>query len=196
MMAQMFQPMKLPLVWVTLSKRLFLYCILMSLSLPVVQAEVFYAKDEALAMAFPGAEEVKQKSYILTEEQIEKAQSLGEVKIKEELFTLYRGITNGVVTGYAAIETQIVRTHPETLLIVLTPEGKVSKVVVLAFHEPPEYLPGERWLAQFSGKDLSAKLAPGKDVHGIFGSTLSTQATSGAVRKVLGLYQILIGADA
>ncbi|MCJ7726406.1 MAG: hypothetical protein MUP76_08490, partial [Acidimicrobiia bacterium] len=39
------------------------------------------------------------------------------------------------------IETHQVRTLPETILIVINPEGRVRGVHMLAFHEPPEYGP-------------------------------------------------------
>ncbi len=153
---------------------------------------MYYSLEEALAIAFPSTKHIEKKSFILNDSQITTAEKLAQRKIESKLFTFYHGVKNGKTLGFAAIETQIVRTHPETLLIVLNPSGEVRKTVVLAFHEPPEYLPPEKWLAQFEGKDLSYKLLPGQDIQGIFGSTLSARSSSSAVRKVLALHKVLI----
>jgi hypothetical protein len=155
-------------------------------------AEVYYAQDEALELAFPDAEEVKKKTYILTAEQLSAAEKLAKTKIDSKLFTLYSGVVAEKPTRYAAIVTHTVRTHPETCIVVLSPTGEILQTVVLAFHEPPEYLPSKRWLAQFEGKKLSPDLWPGKDIAGIFGSTLTSQATTGGIRKVLALFQLLV----
>ena len=60
--------------------------------------------------------------------------------------------------GYAVIDVRTVRTLPEALLIVIAPDGSVRSLRVLAFHEPTEYQPSERWLAQMDGKRLGPEL--------------------------------------
>ena len=82
-------------------------------------------------------------------------QSLAKTKLESGLFTFYVGKENGKVLGYAAIETENVRTKPETLMIVLTPEGELRNVYMLAFHEPPEYMPPERWFDLLKNRPLA-----------------------------------------
>jgi Na+-translocating ferredoxin:NAD+ oxidoreductase RnfG subunit len=101
----------------------------------------------------------------------------------------------GEVQGYAMIELHTVRTHPEAFLVVLSPEGSVRSLRVLAFHEPLEYLPPGRWYEQFGGKSLADALRVGGDVHGIVGATLTAQATTRGVRRALALYQVLYGEE-
>ncbi|MGH9424933.1 MAG: FMN-binding protein, partial [Terriglobia bacterium] len=85
----------------------------------------------------------------------------------------------------------IVRTLPETFLIVLTPAGNIQKLLVLAFYEPQEYLPSDRWLRQFDQKTLDPNLRLQHDIHGIAGATLSARAVTSGVRKALALFQVL-----
>ena len=86
----------------------------------------------------------------------------------------------------------MVRTLPETFMVLLSPTGEVRMTVILAFHEPPDYLPSERWLEQFRGEKLSPELWVGREIAGIVGSTLSAQAMTQGVRKVLALFDILV----
>ena len=157
-----------------------------------LHARVFYALDEALKLAFPEAAQVEARTFILKDEELKRAEKMAKTQIDSSLFTFYVGRKGDQIVGYAAIESHIVRTLPETILVVLSPEGKVRSTVVLAFHEPLEYMPTERWLKQFDQKTLSQDLWQGGDIAGIFGSTLTVHAITGGVRKVLALFQILI----
>lgn len=155
-------------------------------------AVVFYAKDEALKLAFPEADQIETRTFILKDSELQRAQQMARTRIDSKLFTFYVGKKNRTVVGYAAIDTNTVRTLPETFMVVLSPEGQVRTTVVLAFHEPPEYLPSERWLRQFDGKELSPELWVGRDIAGIAGSTLTANAVTQGIRKVLALFEILI----
>jgi Fe-S cluster biosynthesis and repair protein YggX len=159
---------------------------------PAAHAKVFYARDEALKLAFPDADRIEIRTFILTEAQLKKAEQRARTKIESRLFTFYVGRKGDRVLGYAAIDSHIVRTLPETFMVVLTPAGEVRTTLVLAFYEPLEYAPAERWLEQFRERKLSADLWVGRDIAGIAGSTLTAHAITRGVRKVLALFEILI----
>lgn len=158
----------------------------------VSEAKVFYAKQEALEIAFPEADDVETKSFFLTAEQVERVQTLAHAPLDAKVVAFYIGRKGGTVLGYAFIETHIVRTLPETFLIVVSPDGTVQRLLTLAFYEPQEYLPTERWIAQFDQQPLSPELQLQRDIHGISGSTLTARAVTRGVRKVLALFQVLI----
>ena len=159
---------------------------------PIVEAKVFYAKQEALEIAFPDADDVETKSFFLTQEQTDDIQNLAKAPIDAKVVAFYIGRKGEAVLGYAFIETHIVRTLPETFLIVLSPEGTIQRVLTLAFYEPLEYLPTDRWIAQFDNQQLSPELQLQRNLHGISGSTLTARAVTRGVRKVLALFQVLI----
>ena len=152
---------------------------------------VFYSKSEAMELAFGKGTPVEQLALFPDEQQTAAIQQLAKIKLESGLFTFYVGKNQDKITGYAAIETNTVRTKPETLMIVLTPEGELSKVYTLAFHEPPEYMPPERWFEQLYKRPL-ADMDFNKGVDGIAGATLSTRATIDSIRKVMAIYQVLV----
>ncbi|HEY5659095.1 MAG TPA: FMN-binding protein, partial [Myxococcota bacterium] len=112
--------------------------------------------------------------------------------LDSRLVRIYTGFEKGAVVGYAFIDVHTVRTLPEAFLVVLTPEGAVRSLRVLAFHEPLEYKPSDRWYLQFEEKSLAEPLRLGGDVHGIVGATLSARATTRGVRKALALYEVVV----
>jgi hypothetical protein len=159
----------------------------------VVLAEALHSKQEALALAFPEGVAVEPVSVVLTDAQALRVKELSGLPVESRLFTHYRGTRDGVVVGFAAIESHVVRTEPEVFLVVLEPDGTVRKVVLLAFYEPPEYKPSERWLEQFAGKRLDTDgWRVGRDIHGISGSTLTAHGIRDGVRRVVALHAVVM----
>jgi FMN-binding protein len=74
---------------------------------------------------------------------------------------------------------------------VLSDDGKIRRIEVVAFQEPPEYLPSEKWYEQFGGKSLDPDLRLKKEIHPVTGASLTAQASTDASRRVLAIDQIL-----
>ena len=87
--------------------------------------------------------------------------------------------------GHGVLQSHVVRTKRETLLVAFEPDGRIRRIVVLSFLEPPEYKPSERWLGQFEGKGATDRLAVGDDLAPISGSTLSARGVSEQARWLL-----------
>jgi Na+-translocating ferredoxin:NAD+ oxidoreductase RnfG subunit len=155
-------------------------------------AKVFYSREEAIELAFPGADRVEKRTFILTPEQTGRIEKRSRSPLETKLVTLYTGFKDGAIQGYAHIDVHTVRTKPEGFMVVLDAAGGVRSLRVLAFHEPQEYLPAERWYSQFEGKSSADPLRLGRDVHGVAGATLSARAATRSVRRVLAYYEVLI----
>lgn len=155
-------------------------------------AKVYLSRKEALAWAFPDADRIDERSHVLTSKQAATVEARARAKLESRIVKLYTAHRDGRVAGYAIIDIHTVRTLPEAFLVVLTPEGVVRNLRVLAFYEPPEYQPTDRWLQQFEGRGLEAETRLGGAIHGIAGSTLSAQAVTGGVRRALALYEVLV----
>jgi FMN-binding domain len=154
-------------------------------------AKIFYSKNEAMIVAFGEVAQIETLSVFPDDKQKGKIETEAKVKLDSGMFTFYVGKQNDKILGYAAIESITVRTKPETLLVVLTAEGELSKIVTLAFHEPPEYQPPERWFEQLYKRQL-ADMDFNKGIQGVSGATLSTRAAVNSVRKVLAIYQTMV----
>jgi Na+-translocating ferredoxin:NAD+ oxidoreductase RnfG subunit len=159
-------------------------------------AKVYQSREEAIASAFPDVERVETRSVLLDDAQARRVEELAGGRLETRLVTIHSGLREGRPIGHALIDVHSVRTLPEALLVVLTPEGTVRSLRVIAFHEPEEYLPRERWLAQFEGRALGPDLRLRGAIDGIAGATLSSQAVTLAVRRALAIHQVLLAAPA
>jgi hypothetical protein len=144
------------------------------------------AKDiQAVRSLFPGAEQVEPRDVLLTDEMVSRIERLARARVQERLVTFYTVRAGGAVRGYAVIHSHVVRTKRETFAIAFEPDGRIRKITVLAFLEPEEYKPAERWLAQFEGKGPQDRLATGQDLAPITGATLTARGIAEQSRWLL-----------
>jgi Na+-translocating ferredoxin:NAD+ oxidoreductase RnfG subunit len=158
--------------------------------------KVFYSQKEALALAFPDADRVETRTELLDDARAREVERLARSELPSRLVRFHTGYRGGQVIGHAVIEQHTVRTQPEAFLVVMTPEGKVRSIRVLAFYEPEEYLPTPRWLAQFEAHGLDDRLRLEGEIHGIAGATLTSRAVTAGVRRALAFYQVLAAPEA
>jgi hypothetical protein len=155
-------------------------------------ARVFYAQDEALAVAFPEADAVERRTFVLTDAQARQIEQFARARLESRVLTVHIGKQQGKVLGFALIDVHVVRTQPEAVMVVLSPDGQVESTIILAFHEPLDYLPANRWLKQFEKRTLTPDLAVGQAIAAITGSTLSANGVTDSARRALAVYQVML----
>jgi electron transport complex protein RnfG len=148
------------------------------------------SREEALAAVYPGAQFRTEQIFLKPEEQ-QQAARLAGVAVPSALVVRYVAVKDQAVVGRAYIDTHLVRTKKETLLISLDAAGRVKRIDILAFLEPPEYRPSEPWRRQFSGRTLDEQTALHRAIRTIAGATLTARAVTEATRRVLALDRVL-----
>lgn len=161
------------------------------LSSASAMSQVYLTKETALKLSFPDAT-IERRTVFLTDVQVQMIQNSAKAKVTSRVITYYVGMNNGRPAGYAFFETHIVRTMPATFMIVVNPDSTVRAVELLAFYEPEDYRPPERWLELFGGKSLQSDLWLKRGIQNIVGATLSAQSVSDGVRRTLALYETVL----
>ena len=158
-------------------------------------AKVFYTQKDALDLAFPDATRIEKMTFIMSGEEVEQVQRAARSSLDSRIAKFHAGWNGDQLLGYVFIDVHTVRTLPEAFMVVLSPSGEVNSVQVLAFHEPLDYLPPDRWYQQFVGRSREDTLRLGGDIHGVIGATLSARAVTDSIRRVLALFQVLIAGE-
>jgi hypothetical protein len=148
-------------------------------------AQLGGGEEAAVRAVFPGAERLEARDVVLTDELVARIEKLGRARVQERLVTFYTAHRQGAVAGYAVIHSHVVRTKRETIAIAFEPDGRIRKIQVLAFLEPEEYRPSDRWLAQFQGKGPGDALRVGGDIVNVTGSTLTSRGIAEQSRWLL-----------
>ena len=148
---------------------------------------------EALRLAFPEATRVERRTAFLTPADLARARALAGrgVPIDQRVITYYVGWRETAPLGVAYFDAHRVRTLTEVLLIVLAPDGAVRRVEVVRFDEPLQYVAPEAWRAQFQGRRLDDRLALQRAICPLTGATLTAEAATRAVRRVLALHAVI-----
>ena len=152
-----------------------------------VKAKTFGTVEEVMGELFPG-EALKRETLYLDKEEVKVIEQVAGSTLSSGIVYRYR-----CASGVGYLDSHRVRTLPETLLIVVANDGRVHKVKVLAFREPEEYMPDDRWYAQFKSKALSNDLQLKRSIDGKTGATLTARATTQAVRRMLAVHQVESG---
>ncbi|MBL7960526.1 FMN-binding protein [bacterium] len=158
----------------------------------LAHAQVYLTKDEALHLYFPNEQNVFRKNIFLTDDQVQQIQGRARAKIDSKIITYYEYREGAIIRGIAFFETQTVRTHPATFMIVLNSDGSLIAVEMLAFYEPEDYLPPKKWMEQFKYKTLQNDIYPKRGIPNVAGATLSAQAITESVRKYMIIQELLL----
>lgn len=152
---------------------------------------VLMTQRQALQSAFPSGTRVVRQAYFLTSGQVKDAQRSSGVDFSEQLVVRYAGMSGLRVVGYAYFDTHRVRTLPETVMIVVTPDASVQRIEILSFDEPSDYFPRRRWIDQIHGRKLDDELSTSRAIRPMSGASLSAQAIVKASRKVLATHEVI-----
>ena len=148
--------------------------------------------EEALQLAFPGSTTTRETLF-LTDDQMARVEEMAGSPPTSAMITRFTAEVDGASVGYAYLDTHRVRTLPETLMIVLDADGAVTRVEVVVFREPLEYIPRPGWYDLFEGQGLSDDLALKRGIRPVTGATLTARATTEAVRRALSIHAVVTG---
>ena len=154
-------------------------------------AKVFLSQEEALKLAFPAATVERKTAFLTTEQQREAQRLSGDDALPSALVVYYVATKDGRGLGTAFFDTHIVRTMPETIMVVVDTAGSAQRIEVLSFQEPEEYLPRPHWYEQFQGKPLNDELSMKRGIRPVTGATLTARATTEAARRALALHRVI-----
>lgn len=142
------------------------------------------APEEALQQSFH-AEGVTKKSMILTAKEHHLVQQTAQTKLHSKLFRLYRAEKEGRIIGWGILLTQKVRSKSTAILSMLDPQGGLLAVEIIAFNEPKEYLPSQRWLQQFHDRRA-------EQIDAISGATLSANSVMRCVKLSQAIWKVKV----
>lgn len=100
-----------------------------------------------------------------------------EKKLKMKVSSLHLRYKNSCNDSYIYIDSHIVRTQNETLVVEIA-KNKIALLEIASFMEPQEYIPPKKWLSLFKDNN-------NQEVDALTGATLSENAIRKVVKKLL-----------
>jgi len=169
----------------------FVLCLGLSLATGRAGARVYLTVQQALDAAFPKPAKVERRTLYLDEAQARRVEERSGAPVEARVVPYYIGEDAGRPIGYAYFDTHLVRTLPETVLVLVAPDGTLKRIEILSFDEPEDYLPTSRWLRQFPGRSLQ-DLGARQGIRTLTGATLSSRAVTQAARRILAMHRLFV----
>lgn len=148
--------------------------------------------EEVIRTSFKHVSAVEPKHLILTQAQFTKVRSYAKTSIDTKVYRYYNIKDNAKDLGKAVLITRKVRSKKATVLYAFDNTGTLRFSEIMAFGEPPEYIPSKTWMSQLQNSDESATLTVGKDIPTISGSTLSARSITEGARVARAIYEIVL----
>lgn len=153
-------------------------------------AQLIVKPIEAIKTVYPKATEYKRTPLLLSHAEAEAVQKLTGKKINSKLFVYFLIKQEEEIIAYAGLYTAPVRSKTATYMVLITPKGKIHSIEVIAFNEPPEYIPKERWLHLFDNKGIQDNLRIKESIPNLSGATLSARSASDTAKLMLAVWQV------
>ena len=147
---------------------------------------------EVIETSFTNVSAVEPKSLILSSKQFKEVRSRAKAAIKTKVYRYYNIVSTGKSIGKAVLITRKVRSKKATVLYVFDKKGTLRFSEIMAFGEPPEFIPAKIWMTQLQKQKPTAKLTVGKDIPTISGSTLSASSITDGARVARAIYEIVL----
>ena len=155
-------------------------------SAPEFVEQTYLTEEAALKTAFPGCDRVERKVYKVSEGQREKIESRLGWTFSESTVTVFEGFSGNQPRGRAMITEEIGKFKPVTFIVKADNDGKVERVDVMVYREAVgEEVRRSRFTRQFRGKTSKDPLRINRDIINVTGATMSVQAMTAGVKKVL-----------
>lgn len=153
-------------------------------------AQLIIKPNEAIKVAYPMATEYKRTPLLLSQTEAKTVQDLIQKKLTSKLFVYFIIKKEKDTIAYAGLYTAHVRSKTATYMVLITPQGHIRSIEVIAFNEPSEYIPKSRWLRLFDDKGISDNLRLKESIPNLSGATLSARSASDTAKLMLAVWQV------
>ena len=134
--------------------------------------------------------EKKKENLFLEKEMMKKIEERSEVKLYGGLALRYVETCKDNQKFYHYVDSHIVRTLNETVVVTIK-DDKVVSFKVASFGEPAEYKAPTKWYGQFAGYAGKKLLKGNVNIDALSGATLTVNSSVGAVNKIMVMHKLL-----
>jgi thiamine biosynthesis lipoprotein len=158
----------------------------MAASAVPASGEVYVNEAQALAIILGEKAVVRKEQKTLDEALRTKLERASNLRFPESSYTFFIATRDGQAEKFAIQMNEIGKTEPITFMVGMSPEGKVTEVVIMVFRENRGWeVKEKRFLNQFRGKTLHNSIRVDEDIINYTGATLSSKAVARGVKKAL-----------
>lgn len=165
------------------------YILLLLLSFNL-QAQLLISPFDAMKLSFDNQDKIEKQNILLTSDEAKNVEKKAQSKLKTKIYKIFKASKEGQVLGYGILVLHKVRSKDAAILSIISPEGVLKSIEIIAFNEAMEWLPPQSWTQVLQNKKLTPRLKLGKDVPSITSATLSARSAVHAARIALSIFEL------
>jgi len=151
-----------------------------------VSAEVYLTEAQALGVVFGDKAALRREQKILDAALRNKLEQASNLRFPDSGYSFFIATQDARPVKYAVVMNEVGKTEPITFMVGITPDGKVSEVVIMEFRENRGWeVKEKRFLNQFRGKTVRSAIRVDEDIINYTGATLSSKAVARGVKRAL-----------
>ena len=156
------------------------------------QAQINITVKEVIETSFDKVDKIEHKSLLLNSSQFKHIQSKAKAKMTTKLYRYYNILSKDKILGKGILIIYKMRTKKATILYAFDNNNTLRFTEIMAFGEPPEFIPNSTWMEQFQKQEPTVEFRIGKDIPTISGSTLSARSITQGARIARAIYEIVL----
>lgn len=153
-----------------------------------LSAKVLISPIEAMQYSYGADATITKKNILLSKKQTKIIEQSARVKLESKIFRIFKAMKNDVLLGYGVLVNKKVRSKNAVVIYFIDNQSILKGIEIVAFNEPPEYIPSKKWNSQFENISTSKNLRVSKEIPTITGATLSARSITDASRIAFALY--------
>ncbi|MEN8147616.1 MAG: FMN-binding protein [Campylobacterota bacterium] len=165
--------------------------ILILLFIGSLEAKLLVNPFDALHDVYGDDVKITKKNVLLSLEKAAIVYRQAKMKKGSKIFRTYRVTKDGRPVAYGVLLSRVVRSKDAAILYMVSPDGVIDAIEVIAFNEPPEFIPTKNYVDQFKGKSAKDTLRVGKDIPTVTGATMSARNVTDGARLALAVFDML-----
>ena len=157
-----------------------------------LSAKILISPIDVMQQSYGVNSEISKKNILLKNDQVKKIQQDVKAKIKSKIFRVFKAIYKNKILGYGIVLNQKVRSKNAVIIYMISNDSILKSIEIIAFNEPPEYIPSETWIKQFENITTDQRLRVSKEIPTITGATLSARSIVDGSRIAFAFYEEIL----
>ena len=136
--------------------------------------------------------EINKKNILVSKKQAATISEKAKAKLNTKIFRVFKAVKDEELQGYGILINRKVRSKNAVVLYLISIDSILKGVEIIAFNEPPEYIPSETWMKQLENIPTDKNLVVSKDIPTITGATLSARSLVDGSRVAFAFYNEIL----
>jgi len=155
-----------------------------------LSAKVLISPINAMKEQYGENTTINKRNILLSTQKFKDIQKSANTRLNTKIYRIFTAKLNDKILGYGILINRTVRSKNMVVLYFIS-KNVLKDIQIIAFNEPPEYIPSTIWKSQFRNIKTTNMLRVSREIPTITGATLSARGVTDSSRIAFSIYNEL-----